>query len=116
MLEENQFLRLLIQTKELEEFTDNDVNQFIHIDCEVAEDVIWNITYTLGIKRFLVTAEQIVRQQFAFVNDDPFHDLFQTVPIFQTFEGYIIREGFALSYYMLGEFSSLELKPPTNPE
>ncbi len=115
VLEENQFLTLLILKKELEEFTDNeDVKGYINIECEVVEDVIWNITYTLGIKRFLLTAKQIVTQHFKIDPNDL--ALFQTVPIFQTFEGYIIREGFALSYYMLGESSSLELKPPTDPE
>lgn len=32
------------------------------------------------------------------------------IPIFQTFEGYILREGFAFSYYSLGEAMELELQ------
>lgn len=34
------------------------------------------------------------------------------MPIFQTSDGYILREGFAFSYYLLGESSSLALGPP----
>ena len=109
VLDENQHLELWILAKELEEFTDNE--DVIKVNGEVVEDVIWDITYTLEIKPFWNTARWIVRQKSALIDD-----LFQTFPIFQTFEGYIIREGFALSYYMLGESSALELKPPTDPE
>ena len=65
---------------------------------------------------FLETSEYIVHK--GFTNDIEWPAIneetlaLMDMPIFQTFEGYILREGFRFSYYLLGESSSLELGPP----
>lgn len=79
----------------------------------VTEDVSTDMSYLLKVISCRDTLEWITEtDNWEF---DPFHReeplALMDVPIFQTFEGYILREGFRFSYYLLGEADSLGIPP-----
>ena len=75
----------------------------------VIEDVSTNIRYSLTVVSAEETLELIADNQLPGERAVALMD----VPIFQTFEGYILREGFRFTYYWIdweGEASKLDLQ------
>lgn len=80
---------------------------FERITGTVTEDVSMDIRHSLrimdsgGTSEYIVHIARVLNEQAIALMD---------MPIFQTFEGYILREGFAFSYYQLGEAHQLDLQ------
>ena len=77
------------------------IPQSVFVVGEVAEDFILNFGFKLSVMSPWSTANKIINETH--ISSFDAIDL----PVLQTFDGYIIREGFAFSYYQLGEISSL---------
>lgn len=90
----------------------NPVSEYLRIEGEIVEDIPLEITYNLNVETFSATAKSITDNSLLdfsgnFRSSYSGHGIFthptyttMDMPIFQTFEGYIIREGFALHLYV----------------
>ena len=103
----NENQTFILSTQVLRDLEGNFVYKDINVT--VIEDISTNIRYSLAVISARQTSEVIADRQLL----DERAVALMDVPIYRTFEGYILREGFRFTYYWIdweGEASKLDLQ------